>query len=121
VFARDASVPSVYPEQAVQYYRASSFALTLDGYNNTASLASNQPPDNNTAPPVMADTPLPTSLNTTFLQCVNATTAFALPVVNAPHRLSPSDIAAIVFGLLIGAVFFGLGWRRRSSTSKLGQ
>jgi hypothetical protein len=132
VFARDASVPSVYPEQAVQYYRASSFALTLDGYNNTASLASNQPADNNTAPPAMADTPLPTSLNTTFLQCLNTTTAFALPVVNGPHKLSHGDIAGIVIGSIIGAILLGFGllwcciscgsrvsrWRQRRSTSK---
>jgi hypothetical protein len=112
VFARDASVPSVYPEQAVQYYRASSFALTLDGYNNTASLASNQPAYNNTAPPAMADTPLPMSLNTTFLQCLNTTTAFALPVVEdtpASHKLSGGAIAGIVIGSVVGAVLVCLG------------
>jgi hypothetical protein len=125
VFARDASVPAVYPEQAVQYYRASSFALTLDGYNNSASLVGNQPADNNTAPPDVADTPLPGSLNMAFLECVNVTTAFALPVVDGPHKLGGGEIAGIVIGSVVGAVLLALGlfWccvsgRRRMSTSK---
>jgi hypothetical protein len=105
VFARDASVPAVYPEQAVQYYRASSFVLALNGYNNSASLVSNQPADNNTAPPTIADTPLPASLNTTFLQCLNFTTAFSLPLYDAPDKLSGSDIGLIVVGSMIGMMF----------------
>nr|VWO94692.1 Uncharacterized protein [Ganoderma boninense] len=39
-FAGSAADP--LPEQAVQYFRASSVALTLDGYNNTAALAGNE-------------------------------------------------------------------------------
>jgi hypothetical protein len=110
-----------HPEQAVQYYRASSFALTLDGYNNSAALASNAPKDNATALPSMADTPLPAYLNGTFLACLNATAAFALPLVDPPKRgLSKGAIAGIAVGATVGgillllALLFGVrAWRRR--------
>ncbi|KAH0826755.1 hypothetical protein J3R83DRAFT_5165 [Lanmaoa asiatica] len=37
----NASMPGApQPEQAIQYYRASSIVLTLDGYNNSATLGS---------------------------------------------------------------------------------
>jgi hypothetical protein len=58
-FDRDSLSKAVWPERVVQYYRASSFALSLDSYNNSASSPLNQSKDNNTAPAVLADTPLP--------------------------------------------------------------
>ncbi|KZV66398.1 hypothetical protein PENSPDRAFT_744766 [Peniophora sp. CONT] len=61
------------PESSIQYYRASSVALTLDGYNNTAALSN----DSN-APA----TPLPTTgLDTVLLSCLNATIGAAVPLV----------------------------------------
>ncbi|KAI5827654.1 hypothetical protein K523DRAFT_246329, partial [Schizophyllum commune Tattone D] len=61
-------------ESIVQYYRASSVALALDGYNNTAALSND---DNATA------TPLPEWRDTTMLNCVNITIGAAVPLVNA--------------------------------------
>ncbi|KIJ46254.1 hypothetical protein M422DRAFT_29387 [Sphaerobolus stellatus SS14] len=52
------------PEQVIQYYRSSSIALGLDGYNNTSVFS------NNTN---ATDTPLPTIGNQTFLNCLNST------------------------------------------------
>ncbi|KAF8997089.1 hypothetical protein BDQ17DRAFT_1401051 [Cyathus striatus] len=52
------------PEQVVQYYRASSIALTLDGYNNTATYAAND-----SAP----DSPLPDGYDGALLYCLNGT------------------------------------------------
>ena len=72
------------PEQVIQYYRASSFMLSLDGYNNTAALASNAPSSNSSTPPTMADTPLPSGLNTTLLACINATVAASIPLEETP-------------------------------------
>jgi len=69
-FEATASPP--LPEQAIQYYRASSIVLTLNGYNNTAALS-----DNDTLPNV----PLPTIQNTTFLTCVNETIGAAAPLI----------------------------------------
>ena len=62
------------PEQAVQYYRASSVALMLEGYNNTAQLS-----DNTSLP----DTPLPTNIDTNLLTCLNDTIGAAVPLVDA--------------------------------------
>jgi len=62
------------PEEAVQYYRASSAALMLEGYNNTAQLS-----DNTGLP----DTPLPTNIDTNLLTCLNETIGFAVPLVDA--------------------------------------
>jgi len=74
------------PEQAVQYYRASSVALTLDGYNNSAVDSSND---------TAVDTPLPSGLNMTFLDCLNQTIGASAPILDAsaavPRFLNPID------------------------------
>jgi len=64
------------PEEVVQYYRASSAALVLEGYNNTAQLS-----DNTSLP----DTPLPTNIDTNLLMCLNETIGYAIPLVNAAN------------------------------------
>ncbi|KLO06146.1 hypothetical protein SCHPADRAFT_946334 [Schizopora paradoxa] len=85
------------PEQVIQWYRASSFALSLDGYNNTAALASNQPPSNSSTDYTrLPDTPLPDGLNTTFLSCVNYTVGESVPLLDGPTHLSALDIVQIV-------------------------
>lgn len=62
------------PEQAVQYYRASSVVLTLDGYNDTAALSNDSS---------LPDTPLPSWVDATFLDCLNQTLGAAVPLVDA--------------------------------------
>ncbi|KAJ6510588.1 hypothetical protein C8R45DRAFT_813904 [Mycena sanguinolenta] len=74
---------TVAPEQVVQYYRSSSVALTLDGYNNTAVFA----PENSTA-----DVPLPTGIDTNSLECLNDTIGLAVPLINGGPRVSAPDI-----------------------------
>ena len=75
----NASAPgSPKPEQVVQYYRASSAVLTLDGYNNTATLS------NNTG---LADTPLPSGIDTNLLNCLNQTIGAAVPLIDGTSRL----------------------------------
>jgi len=69
---------SPQPEQAVQYYRASSIALTLDGYNDTAALSNNA-----TGP----DTPLPSGIDTNLLDCLNQTIGAAAPLIDASPRV----------------------------------
>ncbi|THH04458.1 hypothetical protein EW145_g5509 [Phellinidium pouzarii] len=97
--------PSTWPlpEQIVQYYRASTFALSLDGYNNSASLQSNMPASNTSAPDSIADTPLPSNLNNTFLQCVNFTTGASVPLVD----VTSNALTGTLIGLIVVFSLFG--------------
>jgi hypothetical protein len=79
----DPSTPK--PEQVVQYYRASSSALTLNGYNNTATYAPEGTPD----------TPLPTDIDVVLLDCLNQTIALAVPLIDPVADIPP--------GLITGA------------------
>jgi len=76
------------PEQVIQYYRASSVALTLDGYNDTSALAENQ-----TAP----DVPLPSWVDHTTLDCLNSTIGQAVPLIDN----DASSLAIPTFGSFI--------------------
>ena len=86
------------PEQAVQYYRASSVVLTLDGYNDTAALS-------NTS---MPDTPLPSWVDQSFLNCLNSTIGEAVPLVDAASPLSALSPSAGFLGLIWIFVFASL-------------
>lgn len=90
------------PEQVIQWYRASTFALSLDIYNNSASLLANMPAsDSSPALPLSADTPLPSGLNTTFLECVNATVGASVPLVDLPSK--PNHLGAeIATPIIVG-------------------
>jgi hypothetical protein len=94
------------PEQFVQWYRASSFGLSLDGYNNSASLQSNMPASNTSAAQNIPNTPLPSYVNSTFLACLNTTIAFSIPLVNPAQKthLSRYAIGGIVTGAIIGFI-----------------
>jgi len=67
------SLASPKPEQTVQYYRASSVAMTLDGYNNTGALG----------PEGTSDIPLPTNIDTNLLNCLNSTIGEAVPLIGS--------------------------------------
>ncbi|KXN83090.1 hypothetical protein AN958_01841 [Leucoagaricus sp. SymC.cos] len=79
----NASTPR--PEQVVQYYRASSIVLTLDGYNNTATYGPEGTPDS----------PLP-SMNMTLLICLNETIGLAAPLVDGGAVLSAPTYLNII-------------------------
>lgn len=85
------------PIDAIQYYRASSAVLTLDGYNNTVALSS--------TPNATANS-IPAGVDLMLLACLNATIGAAIPLVDAPkkHQLSGGAIAGIVVGSISGAM-----------------
>ena len=97
--ANNAQTPK--PENVIQYYRASSFALAFSGYNNSASTttATRYSFDNSVA--------LPSSIATSpFLRCINETIAAALPIMDEYNpnakALSGGAIAGIVIGSIAG-------------------
>ena len=65
--------PGPNPEQAVQYYRASSVVLTLDGYNNSAALSAN-------ASANVQPAPLPGNVDRALLDCLNYTIGESVPM-----------------------------------------
>ncbi|KAL4251392.1 hypothetical protein ABKN59_005573 [Abortiporus biennis] len=83
------------PEQAIQYYRASSIVLTLDGYNNTATLS-------NTNGEV--DVPIPSWVDTSLMNCINSTIGQYAPLVGETNSASSNKISGTDFG------FIGLIW-----------
>ncbi|KAK7040780.1 hypothetical protein VNI00_009686 [Paramarasmius palmivorus] len=89
------------PENVIQYYRASSVALTLDRYNNTAAFSNNG--DVNLAP-----APLPLGMDRTLMDCLNKTIGEVVLLINrngAPASGLDVEIGQVVFILLIFKVF----------------
>ncbi|KAH6918314.1 hypothetical protein BKA70DRAFT_1246842, partial [Coprinopsis sp. MPI-PUGE-AT-0042] len=98
------------PEQVVQYFRGSTAALSLDGYNNTAIFEDEGTPD----------VSLPANIDSDLLSCLNATIGEAIPledvvlqsiegtipqVGNAGFSTSPTPFAVLtIFGLLVAFV-----------------
>jgi len=92
------------PQQAIQYYRASSTVLTLDGYNNSATFSSNES---------ASDSPLPQNIDTKFLECLNQTIGSAVPLVEVPPEtwmMQHQWIGIIItFGSVFMIIAIGLG------------
>ena len=76
------------PEQAIQYYRASSVVFTLDGYNNSATLSSNES---------VPDSPLPQHIDMDLLNCINRTIGSVIPL---GHASDPMDKYGPLLGLI---------------------
>ncbi|CEL55088.1 hypothetical protein RSOLAG1IB_01096 [Rhizoctonia solani AG-1 IB] len=77
------SLPRI--ESIIQFYRASSFALSLDGYNNLAAAVTPAALHNNTGQLVaslLPPSPLPPHINHTFLACINQTVGTSLPLLD---------------------------------------
>jgi hypothetical protein len=97
-FTNKTSAP--LPEQALQYYRASSVVLTLNGYNDTAVLNNTQDP--NASKP---GAPLPNGTDTTLLTCLNETIGLAVPLVDAGVQSGPPGMHSLVLAwVLVGVV-----------------
>ncbi|KAJ7107292.1 hypothetical protein C8R43DRAFT_204642 [Mycena crocata] len=70
------------PEQVVQYYRASSIALSLDGYNNTSIFQAEGTPD----------VPLPSGIDTVLMDCLNQTIGLAAPLIDGAGSHFPNSL-----------------------------
>jgi len=84
-----------FPEQAVGYYRGSSVALSLVGYNNTAQITDYTLQDRTS----LVDTPLPSVADTAFFRCINTTIGQSTPLVIAtgavPYQTNAASSMAI--------------------------
>ncbi|KAF9532163.1 hypothetical protein CPB83DRAFT_784913 [Crepidotus variabilis] len=87
------SLPAPKPEQVVQYYRASSVGLSLDGYNDTSVFDSSDEPG--------PDTPLPTHIDTNLLSCLNSTIGSSVPLVGSARSNLTSFTSLGTFPLLM--------------------
>lgn len=101
------SMPSSYndslsalpqPEQAIQYYRASSVALTLDGYNNSGALGPDGTPN----------TPLPSNIDTALLNCLNQTIGAAVPLINGDIRWPSPNLGLVCLFSVFWCLFLRL-------------
>ena len=103
----DGNASEPLPEQVVQYYRASSVALLLDGYNNTDALVS-QGPNGGEA------VPLPAWVDRTLLGCLNTTIGEAVPLFG--DTPSNAYVWGVVGGLGGFAVLLLLLWVCKGGT-----
>jgi hypothetical protein len=95
----DPETSPIKPENVIQYYRASSFALAFKGYNNTFARQVN------TEAPITDSTPLPDFVEySPFRNCVDGVIMDALPIVDS----QPADDGGL--GTTLGIVFgiFGI-------------
>ncbi|KAF8492221.1 hypothetical protein F5888DRAFT_933794 [Russula emetica] len=88
------------PQQAIQYYRASTVVLTLDGYdsgvlNGTQNL-------NASVAPVIS---LPNGTDTALLTCLNDTIGRAVPLVDAGIRTGPPAVCTLLVAWLLAGAF----------------
>jgi hypothetical protein len=89
-----------HPEQAIQYYRASSVALTLDGYNNSGALGQEGTPN----------TPLPSNIDTNLLNCLNDTIGATVPLIDGAMGLVVGALSNVGIVALVWIVWFGTGF-----------
>ena len=90
------------PENVIQYYRASSFAISYSGYQNTFALGSSNP---TTSQSFSDSSPLPSSISTSaFLHCINSTIGTALPIANPVEAKKPRVAPGAMIGFTIGGL-----------------
>lgn len=87
------------PEQALQYYRASSVVLTLDGYNDSAALNGTQNPS--ASGPTA---PFPNGTDTTLLTCLNETIGRAVPLVDGGAQSGPPGMYSLMLAWVLAGV-----------------
>lgn len=80
--------------QAVQYYRGSSFALLLNGYNNTQPPIEGNGTDTGSTD-ATTSAPLPTSVDSSYLSCLNTTVGNTVPLIDDAANASSAPAAAM--------------------------
>ncbi|KZV86263.1 hypothetical protein EXIGLDRAFT_653377 [Exidia glandulosa HHB12029] len=94
--------------EIIQWYRASSFALALQGFNTTATLSG----------AANIDGMLPSTLDLSLLGCINKTIADNLPILGPKPRLSEGAKAGIIIGVIVGAFIALAVWYIRKKVKR---
>lgn len=85
------------PEHVIQYYRGSSVALALDGYNNSATFSEDDSTPNTALPTIDAD----------FLNCINSTIGSQVPLVTDTGSSHGNGSSALSASLVSGSGLVG--------------
>lgn len=93
------------PEQAIQYYRASSVVLVLEGYDSGV-LNGTQNLNASVAPMIS----LPSGTDTTLLTCLNDTIGRAVPLIDAGFRIGPPAVYTLLIAWLLAGAFRSMFW-----------
>lgn len=93
---------SINPNQTVQYYRGSSFALLLDGYSNMQPNISDTSSNSTQVTQPLAA--LPASVDSSYLSCLNSTVGPNVPLLEAATNAALGQIAGLNIVLILPAL-----------------
>jgi hypothetical protein len=98
------------PTTAVANYRGNTFALLLQGYNNSLPDIERESTDNSTLPDEVLNAqpaPLPSTVDTTYLNCLNSTIVNNLGLVQTSGSLAlaPTQAPMLLLGLCAWLAF----------------
>jgi hypothetical protein len=97
---------SINPNQTVQYYRGSSFALMLDGYDNMQpNITDTSGNSTEVTQPLAA---LPTAVDTDYLACLNDTIGPNVGLLDAATSAALGQMASLHFVLALPAIFVAI-------------
>ena len=92
------------PFQVVQYYRGDSFSLLLNDYNNSLPLINIESEENFTLPDAQP-APLPSTVNQTYLECLNSTIGQYVGLIDADYvSESSAAMTRLASGSAVGSV-----------------
>lgn len=95
---------SITPFNAVQYYRSSSFVLSLDGYNNTLPDIEVQDASQNFSVPTETPAALPSGVNQTYFDCLNNTIGSYVGLIDSDYASSATTLRPATAGALAGVL-----------------
>ncbi len=88
------------PQKALQYYRASTAVLLLDGFDSGV-LNSTQNVNTSVVPVIS----LPNGTDTRLLTCLNDTIGRAVPLIDAGFQTGPPAVYTLLIAWLLAGVF----------------
>lgn len=91
------------PSQVVQYYRGDSFALLLDGYNNSLPIINVESEQNFTIPE-QQPAALPSAVNQTYLTCLNETIGQYIGLIDSDYVSESAALHSLASGGAAGSL-----------------